>query len=131
MTALEIPKKPAPEKSRAETVRQRRGSKSRVKPETKKTKQMPHQTYRTGSLLLPGEPKLATRRTPVTSSRVRQAQTSGLHPHPMQTRAAGRMGTIKTGRQTSRQNGYDLAFSLGRTSVHAPAFSLPQLGPPD
>ncbi len=129
MTALEIPKKPAPEKSRAETVRQRRGSKSRVKPEPKKTKQMPHQTYRTGSLLLPGEPKLATRRTPVTSSRVRQSQTSGLHPHPMQARAAGRMGSIKTGRQASRQNGYDFAFSLGRTAVHAPALNLPQLGP--
>jgi POTRA domain, FtsQ-type len=129
MTALEIPKKPAPEKSRAETVRQRRGSKSRVKPEPKKTKQMPHPTYRTGSLLLPGEPKLATHRTPVTSSRVRQTQTSGLHPHPMQARAAGRMGTIKTGRQASHRNGYDFAFSLGRTAVHAPALNLPQLGP--
>jgi len=129
MTALEIPKKPAPEKSRAETVRQRRGSQTRAKPAPKKTKQMPHQTYRTGSLLLPGEPKLATRRTPAPTSRVRQAQTSGLHSHSIQTRAAGRMGTIKTGRQASRQKGYDFSFALGGTAVRAPALTLPQLGP--
>jgi hypothetical protein len=129
MTALEIPKKRAPEKSRAETVRQRRTSQTRAKPDPKKTKQIPRQTYRTGSLLLPGEPQLATRRTPVVSSKVRQAQVSRLRSHSMQARGAGRMGTLKTVKQASRQNGYDFAFSLGRTAVHAPAFNLPQLGP--
>lgn len=129
MTALEITKKPAHEKSHAETVRRRRSSQTSAKPAPKKTKQMPRQTYRTGSLLLPGKPQLAKRRTPVTSSRVRQAQTGGLRSHSIQARAAGRMGTLKTGKRSSRPNGYDFAFSLGSTAVHAPAFNLPQLGP--
>jgi cell division protein FtsQ len=129
MTAIAIPKKPAPEKSRAETVRQRRSSKTRAKPDPKKTKQTPRPTYRTGSLLLPGKPQLATRRTPVSSTKIRQAQTGGLRSHSVQARAAGRMGTLKTGRQAARQNGYDLAFNVGRTAVRAPAFNLPQLSP--
>ena len=131
MTALEIPKKRAPEKSRAETVRQHRSSQTRVKPESNKAKQGTRQPYRTASIYLPGEPKasFATRRPPVTSSKGRQAPTSGLRLHTAQTRTSGRMGTFKTAKHASRQNGYDFAFSLGRTAVHAPAFYLPQLGP--
>ena len=129
MTALEIPKKRAPEKSRAETVRQRRSSQTRAKPDSKKTKHITRQAYRIGSVLLPMEPQPAARRTPVVSSKSRQAQTSGLRSHSLQARASGRMGTLKTVKQASRQNGYDFAFTLGRTAVHAPAFKMPHLGP--
>ncbi len=133
MTALEIPKKQATGKTRAETVRQRRSSQKRVTPDSNKTKQVTRQTYRTSSIFLPGEPKPkqapATRRPPVTSSKGRQAHVSALRSLFMQTRTSGRMGTFKTTRNASRQTGYDFAFSLGRTSVHAPAFYLPQLGP--
>ncbi len=31
--------------------------------------------------------------------------------------------------KTSHRNGYDIAFTLGRTNVHAPALNIPQLGP--
>ena len=131
MTALEIPKKRAPEKSRAETVRQRRSSQTRGKPDSNKTKQVTHQAYRTGSIFLPVEPQPAPakRRPPVTSSKGRQAQASGSRLHTMQTRTSGRMGTFKTAKHASHQTGYDFAFNLGRTAVHAPAFYLPQLGP--
>ena len=129
MTALEIPKKRAPEKSRAESVRQRRTTQTRAKPGTKKTKQVTRQAYQTGSVFLPVEPRLTPTRTPAASSKTRPAQVSGLRAHSIQARASGRMGTLKNSRQAARQNGYDFAFSLGRTSVHAPAFNLPQLGP--
>jgi hypothetical protein len=129
MTAIEIPKKRATEKSRAETVRQHRSSQTRAKPDSKKTKQITRQAYSIGSILLPVKPHPAVRRTPVVSSKSRQAQTSALRSHSLQARASGRMGTLKTVKQASRQNGYDFAFSLGRTAVHAPAFNLPQLGP--
>jgi cell division protein FtsQ len=131
MTALEITKKRAPEKSRAETVRQRRSSQSRVKPGSNKTKQVPRQAYRTGSIFLPVEPQPVpvTRRPPVTSSKGRQAHPGGLRSHSMQARSSSRMGAFTTTKRASRQTGYDFAFSLGRTAVHAPAFYLPQLGP--
>jgi hypothetical protein len=131
MTALEIPKKRAPEKSRAETVRKRRSSQTRVKTDSKKSKQITRQAYRTGSVFLPMEPKptAATRRPPVTSSKGRQGHSAGLRSHTMQARASGRMGSLRTAKLAAHQNGYDFAFSLGRTAVHAPAFNLPQLGP--
>ena len=129
MTTLQTPKKRATEKSRAETVRQRRSSQRRTKPDSKNTKP----SYRTGSVLLPVEPHPAIRRTPAVSPKGRQTKTSGLKSHSKgkQTYAtgAGRMGTLKPVKQASGQNGYDFAFSLGRTDVRAPAVSLPQLGP--
>ena len=129
MTAIEIPKKRTPEKSRAETVRLRRSSQTRAKLDSKKTKQITRQAYQIGSVLLPVEPHPAARRAPLTSSKSRQAQTSGMRSHSLQVRGSARMGTLKTVKQASRHNGYDLAFSLGRTAVHAPAFNLPKLGP--
>jgi cell division protein FtsQ len=127
MTTLQTPKKRAPDKSRAETVRQRRTTQTRSKPDPKKTKQISRQTYRSGSVLLPVEPHPAVRRTPPASSKGR-AQTGGLRSHSMGKQAQGRMGTLRPVKQASGQNGYDLAFSLGRTAVRAPAFNLPQLG---
>jgi len=136
MTTLQTPKKQAPEKSRAETVRQRRSSQTRLKPSSKKTKQITRQAYRTGSVLLPVEPHPATRRTPAPSSKGRQKPGSGLRSQFKGKQAQSRMGTLKPVKQASGQNGYDFAFtlktgtgSLGRTAVHAPAFNLPQLGP--
>ncbi len=72
MTTLQIPKKRAPEKSRAETVRQRRSSQTRSKPDSKKTKQITRQSYRTGSVFLPVEPQ------PVPGGPLRQAQGDAL-----------------------------------------------------
>ena len=129
MTALKIPNKQEPEKSRAETVRQRRSSRTHAKVDSKKTKQIARQTYQTSSVFLPMETRPVLRRRPASSSKGRQAQTSGLRSHAIQTRAAGRMGTLKTAKHASRQNGYDFAFSLGGTAVHAPSINLPQLGP--
>lgn len=133
MTTLQTPKKRAPEQSHAETVRQRRSSQTRSKPDSKKTKRITRHAFLTGSVLLPVEPNRTTRRTPVTSSKGRQTPGSGLKSHSMvkqaQKRGSSRMGTLRPVRQAAHQNGYDLAFNLGRTSVHAPAFNLPQLGP--
>jgi len=128
MTTLQTPKKRAPEKSHAETVRQRRTSQTRSKPASKKTKQITRQTYRSGSVLLPVEPHPAVRRTPAPSSKSR-TQTGAVRSHSMGKQAQSRMGTLKTVKQASRQNGYDLAFNVGHTAVRAPAFNLPQLGP--
>ena len=129
MTTIQTPKKRAPEKSRAETVRQRRPSQTRSKPSSKKAKQITRQAYRTGSVLLPVEPHPATRRTPATSSKGRQTPGNGLRSQSMGRQAQSRMGMLKPVKQASGQNGYDFAFTLGRTAVHAPTFNLPQLGP--
>ena len=133
MTTIQPPKKQAPEKPRAEAVRQRRTSRTHSKPDSKKTKQTTRQAYLTGSVLLPAQPRPATRRTPVTSSKGRQAPGSGLRSQsmgrPAQARVSSRMAGLRPVKQVAGQNGYDFAFSLGRTAVHAPALNLPQLGP--
>ena len=93
--------------SRAEFVRQRRtlrraqGSASQ-KPKAQtaqRTTQTARQTYHPASVYLPVEPRPVARRVP--------------------NRAA----------KSSRRNGYDIAFTLGRADVRAPALSIPQLGP--
>ena len=132
MNTLQTPKKQAPEKSRAETVRQRRSAQTSTKTDSK-TKRTVRQSYTTGSVLLPGEPRPAARRTPAPSSRGKQAIGSGLRAQsmgrPLPTRVSSRMGTFKPVKQASGQNGYDFAFTLGRTAVHAPAINRPNLGP--
>ena len=129
MTALQTPKKPAPEKSHAETVRQRRSSQTRSKPPARKTKQISRQAYKSGPVILPVEPHGATHRTPVTSSKGRQTVGSGLRQQSKSKQAQSRMGMLKPAKQAAGQNGYDFAFSLGRTAVRAPAINLPQLSP--
>jgi hypothetical protein len=122
-------------KSHADSVRQRRSSQPRSKPDSKKTRQTTRQAYRTGTVFLPVEPHPAARRTP------RQAQGSTLQFHSGGKHSKGRTssrlantrptkyGGKQTGTRNPRQNGYDFAFSLGRTAIHAPALNLPQLGP--
>jgi cell division protein FtsQ len=114
MTTLQKP-------SRTSFVRQRRtlrptqgsasqpaqGSAPKAKPAQLTTKTA-RQTYRTASVYLPVEPKLAPRPS------VRKVP-------------ASRGGTRMT--KNSRGNNYDIVFSLGRTNVHAPALTIPQLGP--
>ena len=129
MTTLQTPKKPAPDKSRAETVRQRRTTQPRSKPDPKKTKQISRQTYRSGSVLLPVESHPAVRRTAVHAPKGKVQTSAGMRLHSTGKQAQSRMGTLKPVKQTARQNGYDLAFSLGHTAVRAPTFNLPQLGP--
>jgi cell division septal protein FtsQ len=85
--------------SRANFVRQRRTPKTRSAHTPQRTKQTARKAYHPASIYLPVEPRPAARRT---SSRV----------------------TKKPNR-----NGYDIAFTLGRTKVRAPALNLPQLGP--
>ena len=136
MTTLQAPKNRAPEKSRAETVRKRRSSQTRSKTSSSKTKQLTRQAYRTGSVLLPVESHPATRRIPVSSSKGRKTAGNGSWSQSKAKKAQSQMGILKPVKQASGQNGYDFAFTLktgtgnlGRTTVHAPAFNLPQLGP--
>lgn len=74
---------------------------------SQRTTQTARKTYHPASVYLPVEPRPVARRT------LRQAQ--GIAP----SRAT----------KNSHRNGYDIAFSLGRANVHAPALNIPQLGP--
>lgn len=85
--------------SRANFIRKRRTPKTRLARIPQRTEQMPRKTYHLASLFLPVEPRPVARRP--------------------------------SGRTTKKmhRNGYDIAFTLGRTKVHAPVLNLPQLGP--
>lgn len=85
--------------SRANFVRQRRGSKSRTTSALQHAGQTARRAFNPASVYLPVKPK------PVTS------------------RPAGRST------RSSSKNGYDVSFTVGRTRVQAPMFNLPQLGP--
>ncbi len=85
--------------SRANLVRQRRKSKTRSTQTAQRTTQTARQAYHRSSVYLPVEPR------------------------PMARRASGRAA------RNSHRNGYDIAFTLGRANVRAPAIHLPQLGP--
>jgi cell division protein FtsQ len=96
--------------SRASFVRQRRTSKTRIAqtPQratpkrattaSKQTTQTARQSYRLSTVYLPGEPRRIVSRTPNRSMK------------------------------NSPPHGYDIAFSIGRTAVHAPRLALPQFG---
>jgi cell division protein FtsQ len=85
--------------SRANLVRQRRKSKTRLTHTAQRTTQTARQAYHPSSVYLPVEPRPMARRT--------------------SSRAA----------KNSHRNGYDISFTLGRTDVRAPALHIPQLGP--
>ena len=84
---------------RADFIRQRHSIKIPLVHVPKKTVQTPRKTYHQDSVYLPAKPRLVSRR-----------------------------GTAHTAK-TSTHNGYDIAFSLGSTKIHAPALNIPQLGP--
>jgi cell division protein FtsQ len=84
--------------SRANTVRQRRTPKTSTTLTPKRTKQTARKTYHLASVYLPGKPQLAAHRIPSRSTK------------------------------KSRHNGYDIAFTPGRTNVHAPTLNIPHLG---
>lgn len=122
-------------KTRVDSVRQRRSSHPRAKPDSKKKTQSTRQAYRSGMVFLPVEPQPITRRT------LHQPQGNAVRSHSgarqAQSRTSSRMTNMSSLRYVGRQmgsknqqrHGYDFAFSLGRTAIHAPALSLPQLGP--
>ncbi len=85
--------------ARSNFVRQRRGSKARPAQPSKQAGQTARKAYHPASVLLPGKPRASARRS-----------------SPLATK-------------NSRRNGYDIAFTLGRARVHAPAINIPQLGP--
>jgi hypothetical protein len=84
---------------RADFIRQRRNIKIPLVHNHHKAVKSPRKTYHQDSVYLPTEPRQVSRRP-----------------------------TTRASKTTSR-NGYAIAFSLGRTKVHAPALNLPQLGP--
>ena len=83
---------------RADFIRQRRTSKTPLMHTTQRSVVTPRKTYHQDSVYLPTEPHLVPRR-----STTRKANPSA-------------------------RNGYDIAFSLGRTKVHAPSLNIPHLG---
>ncbi len=86
--------------SRADFVRQRHTSPQNPKPVSQQTTRTASQAYRAETIFLPLELRTMARRTPTHMVK---------KPH---------------------RNNYDIAFSLGRTNVHAPApsLSIPRLG---
>jgi cell division protein FtsQ len=83
---------------RADFIRQRRSPKTLKVHLPQRTSQPPRKTYHQDSVYIPVEPRLVTRRST----------------------------TRKT--KPSSRNGYDIAFSLGHTKIHAPTLNIPQLG---
>ena len=107
-------------KPRSESVRQRRSSQTRSKPVSNPPKTASRrvtttakQTYRPETVYLPVEPRTIAGRALRHSSVSRQGRG----------RVSNRM--VKN----PARYGSEYAFSLGRTAVHAPALSLPALGP--
>lgn len=96
--------------SRASFVRQRRTSRTRTVKTPQNAAQIP--TSR------------ATQQTMQTSHRSYLASTvySPTRPRPAASRGSNRS------MRNSPPHGYDIAFSLGRTAVHAPALTIPDLG---
>ena len=84
--------------SRSDLVRQRRTPQTRTTPNAQRTTQTARQVYHPGSVSLP-----VTARTAAHKSAARTTK-------------------------KSHRNGYDIAFTLGRTSVHAPVLNIPNLG---
>jgi cell division protein FtsQ len=84
---------------RADFIRQRRTIKTPLVHVHQKAVQSPRKTYHQDSVYLPAEPRLVSRRPTTRSSK------------------------------TKTRNGYGIAFSLGRTKIHAPTLNIPQLGP--
>jgi len=97
--------------SRANFIRQRRTSKTRTVQSPQRKVQTVPKTYHSTSVYLPVQPKPVARRT-----------------------VRGTFGVSAQGNAFSRaakkphRNGYDIAFTLGRADVRAPALNLPQLG---
>jgi hypothetical protein len=91
---------PKPDLSRADSVRQRRTSQPHSQPVSHRTTKMTGQAYRSETMYLPFELRTMARKTPTRMAKV------------------------------PRRNSYDIAFSLGRTGVRAPApsLSIPRLG---
>jgi cell division protein FtsQ len=85
--------------SRVNFVRQRRTSKTRSPRAPQRTEQTARKAYHPASVYLPVKPQMTSRRTPGRTTR------------------------------NTQQKGYDIAFTVGRTKVHAPGLNLPQLGP--
>ncbi len=84
---------------RAEFIRQRRNQKTPLVRMAQRGVEFPRKTYHQDSVYLPAEPRVVARRS------------------------------SKRATKTSTNNGYDIAFSLGHTKVHAPSLNIPQLGP--
>jgi cell division protein FtsQ len=85
--------------SRANFVRQRRGSKAQSSRPSQLGGHTASRSYRPASVYLPGKPQPVVRRN-------------------------GRVTT-----RGAQPAGYDIAFTLGKTKVQAPTLNLPQLGP--
>lgn len=92
--------------SRANFVRQRRTSKTRPVRAPQQAGQTARKIYHSSSVYLP------------------------LEPRPISQRVKRNTQSIATGRPVKKmqRNGYDIAFTLGRTDVRAPALILPQFG---
>ncbi len=84
---------------RADFIRQRHTVKIPLVHVPQKTVQTTRKTYHQDSVYLPAKPRLVPRH-----------------------------GTTHAGK-TSTRKGYDIAFSVGSTKIHAPALNIPQLGP--
>ena len=92
--------------SRANFIRQRRTPKTRRPLTQKGTESTSRKSYHPASVFLPVEPR------PVAHRSVRQAQ-----------------GVVTSrGMRNTTRNGYDIAFTLGRTKVRAPVLNIPQFG---
>jgi cell division protein FtsQ len=92
---------------RANFVRHRRTSKTRPAQSQKRTEQTARRSYHPTPVILPVETMSVARQS------IRQVQGS----------------TSSRAIRNSHRNGYDIAFSLGRTKVRAPVLNIPQLGP--
>jgi hypothetical protein len=125
--------------SRADSVRQRRSTQKRSKPgpvshatSSKQNTRTSRQAYHPSSVFLPGEPRpvAAASLGKKKDGSLQLVQRSSLR-QAFGVSTPARSRSAPAGRMTKnpRRNGYDFAFSLGRTAVRAPMFNLPQLGP--
>jgi hypothetical protein len=119
---------PQQKSSRANIVRQRRSSQiprervvGRTKPASRPGSRTSSRAYRPESVFLPVEPRPVSRPGfhQGKSSSHRQAQGGAFHQTGKNPRRAN---------ARNLGNGYDVAFSLGQTTVHAPELSFPNLG---
>ena len=108
-----------PASPRSELVRQRRTTQKRTTQSPRRTTSSTRQVYRSEAVHLP----VATRRNatrPLRSTAIKK------HSQSSFTRGAA---TLRTSQGRPSRKNYDVAFSLGRTDVRAPALTIPHLGP--
>ena len=119
-----------PTAPRSEIVRQRRSTQKLTTQTSRRTSSPTRQTHRAETVHKPAEPRRGALRQAFGVSAQANAKGSTLrNVFGVSTQANTRGSASRRMAKDPRHNNYDIAFSLGRADVRAPALTIPQMGP--